>query len=46
VDQDSQSADAVNLAFVRRYRDAFSTFDPAEYGPLLADEPVYHAGMT
>jgi ketosteroid isomerase-like protein len=46
VDQDTHPADAANLAFVRRYRDAFSTFDPAQYEPLLADAPVYHAGMT
>jgi ketosteroid isomerase-like protein len=35
-----------NLELVRRYRTAFSTFDPAEYEPMLADDPVYHAGMT
>jgi ketosteroid isomerase-like protein len=34
------------LELVRRYRTAFSTFDPAEYGPMLVDDPVYHAGMT
>jgi ketosteroid isomerase-like protein len=35
-----------NRELVDRYRDAFSSFDPARYTPLLADEPVYHAGMT
>jgi ketosteroid isomerase-like protein len=35
-----------NLAFVRRYRSAFATFDPDVYGPMLAYDPVYHAGMT
>ena len=35
-----------NLELVERYRAAFSTFDPAHYGPFLADDPVYHAGMT
>jgi len=34
------------VAFVRRYREAFATFDPAVYGPMLADDPVYHMGMT
>jgi ketosteroid isomerase-like protein len=34
------------LAFARRYREAFSSFDPARYEPLLTDEPTYHAGMA
>jgi len=34
------------LARVEAYRAAFSSFDPAQYRPFLADEPVYHAGMT
>lgn len=40
---DRSSAD---LELVRTYRRAFSTFDPAEYHPFLAAEPVYHAGLT
>ena len=35
-----------DLELVERYREAFSSFDPAAYGPFLADEPTYHAGMT
>ncbi len=35
-----------DLELVERYREAFSSFDPALYGPFLADEPTYHAGMT
>jgi ketosteroid isomerase-like protein len=35
-----------NLELVGRYREAFTSFDPERYGPFLADEPVYHAGMT
>ena len=35
-----------NLELVEHYRDAFSSFDAARYTPFLADEPVYHAGMT
>lgn len=35
-----------NLALVSRYRAAFSSFDPQQYTPFLAEEPVYHAGMT
>jgi len=35
-----------NRELVERYRDAFSSFDPAQYTPFLAEEPVYHAGMT
>lgn len=34
------------LAFVRGYRDAFSSFDPARFEPMLVDEPTYHAGMA
>jgi ketosteroid isomerase-like protein len=34
------------LGLVRRYRDAFSSFDPARYEPFLAPEPTYHAGMA
>lgn len=34
------------LAFVREYRDAFSSFDPARFVPYLAEEPTYHAGMA
>jgi ketosteroid isomerase-like protein len=37
---------AENLALVRRYREAFSSFEPERYEPFLATEPVYHAGMT
>ena len=37
---------AENLALVERYRAAFSSFDRDAYAPFLADEPVYHAGMT
>jgi ketosteroid isomerase-like protein len=40
---DRSSAD---LELVRRYRRAFSTFDPTEYHPFLAADPVYHAGLT
>lgn len=40
---DRSSAD---LELVRRYRKAFSTFDPAEYHAFLAPDPVYHAGLT
>ena len=35
-----------NLELVERYRAAFSSFDAAQYGPFLADDPVYHSGMT
>lgn len=35
-----------NLELVERYRDAFASFDPQRYGPFVADDPVYHAGMT
>jgi ketosteroid isomerase-like protein len=35
-----------NIELVRRYRHAFSTFDSTEYDPMLAEDPVYHAGMT
>ena len=35
-----------NLAIVREYREAFSSFEPARYGPFLAPEPVYHTGMA
>lgn len=31
---------------VDAHREAFSSFEPAAYGPFLADDPVYHAGMT
>ena len=34
------------LAFVREYRDAFSSFDPARFEPYLTEEPTYHAGMA
>lgn len=35
-----------NVELVRRYREAFATFDPSVYGPMLTDDPVYHAGMA
>lgn len=35
-----------NLELVERYRAAFSSFDPDQYSPFLAEAPVYHAGMT
>jgi ketosteroid isomerase-like protein len=35
-----------NLETVRRYREAFATFEPAEYEPFLTEDPVYHAGFT
>jgi ketosteroid isomerase-like protein len=35
-----------NLELIRRYRAAFGSFDPSQYEPFLAAEPVYHAGMT
>jgi ketosteroid isomerase-like protein len=34
------------LEFARRYRAAFGSFEPEQYEPYLAPEPVYHAGMT
>jgi ketosteroid isomerase-like protein len=34
-----------NVELVRRYRDAFASFDPQRYEAFLADDPVYHAGM-
>jgi len=37
---------AGNLELVRRYRDAFGSFEPSRYEPFLAPDPVYHAGMT
>lgn len=37
---------ADNLDLIRRYRQAFSSFEPDEYEPFLTPEPVYHAGMT
>lgn len=37
---------ARNLELVERYRRALASFDAAQYGPFLADDPVYHAGMT
>jgi ketosteroid isomerase-like protein len=37
---------AANLELIRRYRAAFGSFDPAQYEPFLAPDPVYHAGMT
>jgi ketosteroid isomerase-like protein len=37
---------AANVELVRRYRDAFSTFEPERYEPFLGADPVYHAGMT
>lgn len=37
---------STNLERARRYRVAFSSFDPAQYEPYLAADPVYHAGMT
>jgi len=35
-----------DATLVRRYRKAFATFDPDAYGPMLAEDPVYHFGMT
>ena len=35
-----------NLALVRRYQDAFETFDPARFEPFLAADPVLYGGMT
>ena len=35
-----------NKAFVLEYMDAFGTFDPDVYGPYLADNPTYMAGMN
>jgi ketosteroid isomerase-like protein len=35
-----------NRKIVADYREAFGTFDPQRYGPFLAADPVYHAGMT
>lgn len=35
-----------NLELIRRYRSAFGSFEPAQYEPFLAPDPVYHAGMT
>jgi ketosteroid isomerase-like protein len=43
--QEQQRA-AANLELIGRYREAFASFDPERYGPFLADDPVYHAGMT
>lgn len=43
-EEDTSGEDTV--AFVRRYREAFATFDPASYGPMLGEDPVYHAGMA
>jgi ketosteroid isomerase-like protein len=40
------TTNADNLALVRRYREAFTSFDPSRYEPMLTEEPVYHAGMT
>ncbi len=37
---------AHNRELVEQYREAFSSFDPDRYGPFLAADPVYHAGMT
>jgi ketosteroid isomerase-like protein len=37
---------ARNVEVVREFRAAFSSFDPARYGPFLAPEPVYHVGMA
>jgi ketosteroid isomerase-like protein len=37
---------AANMELIARYRDAFTSFDPERYHPFLADDPVYHAGMT
>ena len=37
---------AHNRERVETYREAFSSFDPDRYGPFLAEDPVYHAGMT
>lgn len=34
------------LAFVREYREAFASFDPAQFVPHLTAEPTYHAGMA
>lgn len=34
------------LTFVREYRDAFSSFDPERFEPMLVDDPTYHAGMA
>jgi ketosteroid isomerase-like protein len=34
------------LELVRTYREAFSSFEPARYEPMLVDDPVYHAGMA
>lgn len=34
------------LSFVRDYREAFSSFDPERFEPMLVDEPTYHAGMA
>ncbi|MCB0996485.1 MAG: nuclear transport factor 2 family protein [Acidimicrobiales bacterium] len=42
----SQSDVEELTAFARTYREAFTSFDPAVYGPMLVDDPVYHAGMT
>lgn len=35
-----------NKALVLEYMEAFRTFDPDEYFPYLAEEPVYMAGMN
>jgi ketosteroid isomerase-like protein len=35
-----------NLALVRRYQDAFESFDPARFEPFLVADPVSHGGMT
>jgi ketosteroid isomerase-like protein len=35
-----------NLESIRRYRSAFGSFEPEQYEPFLAPDPVYHAGMT
>jgi len=46
VEQAKPSTALDDQARVEEYRAAFSSFDPARYTPFLADEPVYHAGMT
>jgi ketosteroid isomerase-like protein len=43
---DEAATAAHNRELVERYRAAFSSFDPDRYGPFLAHDPVYHAGMT
>ena len=35
-----------NKALVIEYLEAFRTFDPQQYEPYLAEEPLYRAGMN